>query len=91
MLTETRQNVAMTFGPTVSSHHHPVRLAAGGRRDKEVKVFHHLLAAVRRSEPNEDGGQDVGRDTDDLCSRAPVSANDRQEENADGAADPQGT
>lgn len=66
---------------------------AAGHRGKEVKVFHHLLAAARRMEPNEDQGRDVGCDTDDLCSRqpGPVSANDRQEVNADGAADPQGT
>lgn len=44
-------------------------------------------------EPNEDEGQDVGCDTDDLCSRqpGPVSARpDRQEVNADGATAPGG-
>lgn len=64
---------------------------ARGRHSKEVKVFHHLLAAVRRMEPSGDEGRDVGCDTDDLCRQpGPVSANDGQEVNANGAADPRG-
>lgn len=62
-----------------------------GRHSKELKAFHHLLAPASRTETIAQEGRDVGRDTDDLCKKSsPVSAKDRQEVNANGAADLRG-